>query len=191
VQYMKNSEFSVVVTLKEQKCVTDPVWLDFLWNLRKGSVNAEHVKMLRSLIIGDKTSQAVDFDREPWNEAALVTPRHAVRVQWNNAALRKMCRDNGQSIFICRAEDMIRGRSISLRERYALETHRGSSKKNRGSRTSKDLPYQIEIAIGMKVMVTNNVETDLDITNGARGEIVDIVLHPDEPLTSGKNLMTW
>jgi hypothetical protein len=35
----------------------------------------------------------------------------------------------------------------------------------------------------MKVIVTDsdNVETDLDITNGARGEIVDIILHPDEP----------
>ncbi len=30
-------------------------------------------------------------------------------------------------------------------------------------------------------MVTNNIETDLDITNGAQGEIVDIVLHVDEP----------
>ncbi|THH11175.1 hypothetical protein EW146_g8134 [Bondarzewia mesenterica] len=34
---------------------------------------------------------------------------------------------------------------------------------------------------GMKVMVTTNVETDLDVMNGARGEIVDIILHPDEP----------
>ena len=34
----------------------------------------------------------------------------------------------------------------------------------------------------MKVMVTNNVETDLDITNGARGEIVAISLHPNERL---------
>ena len=34
----------------------------------------------------------------------------------------------------------------------------------------------------MKVMVTENIETDLDLTNGARGEIVDIILwHPDEP----------
>ena len=33
----------------------------------------------------------------------------------------------------------------------------------------------------MKVMVTSNVETDLDVTNGARGEIVDIILHPNEP----------
>ncbi|KAI6096710.1 hypothetical protein F5141DRAFT_1151848 [Pisolithus sp. B1] len=33
----------------------------------------------------------------------------------------------------------------------------------------------------MQVMVTQNVEMDLDITNGMRGAIVDIVLHADEP----------
>ncbi|KAG9075041.1 hypothetical protein FS749_013333 [Ceratobasidium sp. UAMH 11750] len=37
------------------------------------------------------------------------------------------------------------------------------------------------LAVGMKVMVTLNIETDLDITNGAQEEIVDIVLNPDEP----------
>ena len=42
----------------------------------------------------------------------------------------------------------------------------------------KDLPYSIEIAIGIKMMVTNNIETDLNITNGACGEIIDIILHP-------------
>ncbi|KAI5984162.1 hypothetical protein EDD15DRAFT_2143598, partial [Pisolithus albus] len=31
----------------------------------------------------------------------------------------------------------------------------------------------------MKVMVTENVETDLDITNGARGTVVGIICHPD------------
>lgn len=48
-------------------------------------------------------------------------------------------------------------------------------------RRSKDLAREVKLAIGMKVMVTDNIETDLDITNGARGEIVDIILHPDEP----------
>ena len=33
----------------------------------------------------------------------------------------------------------------------------------------------------MKVLVTDNIETDLDITNSAQGEIVDIILHPNEP----------
>ena len=48
-------------------------------------------------------------------------------------------------------------------------------------RRSKDLAREVKLAIGMKVMVTDNIETDLDITNGVRGEIVDIILHPDEP----------
>jgi hypothetical protein len=37
----------------------------------------------------------------------------------------------------------------------------------------------MKIAIGMKVMVTQNIETDLDITNGAQGTITGGVLHPD------------
>jgi hypothetical protein len=39
---------------------------------------------------------------------------------------------------------------------------------------------------GMKVLVTDNVETDLDVTNGAWGEIFDIILHPDKPPPSDK-----
>ena len=47
-------------------------------------------------------------------------------------------------------------------------------------RRGKDLPHRVELAVGMKVMVTDNVETDLDITNGTCGKIVGIVLYPDE-----------
>jgi hypothetical protein len=39
----------------------------------------------------------------------------------------------------------------------------------------------VQIARGMKVMVTFNVETELDIANGVRGQIVDIVLDEWEP----------
>ncbi|KAF8512167.1 hypothetical protein JB92DRAFT_2582775, partial [Gautieria morchelliformis] len=35
---------------------------------------------------------------------------------------------------------------------------------------------------GMKVMVTFNVQTELDIANGARGEVVGIVLDEREPI---------
>jgi len=37
------------------------------------------------------------------------------------------------------------------------------------------------MAIGMKVMVTENMETDLDMANGSRGVIVNIILDADEP----------
>ena len=38
-----------------------------------------------------------------------------------------------------------------------------------------------DMGIGKKVVVTRNVETDSDITNGARATIVGLLLHPDEP----------
>ena len=72
-----------------------------------------------------------------------------------------------------------------MKERCILESHRG--RRNKGAQSVKDLPYFIEIAIGMKVMLTNNIETDLNITNGARGEVIDIILHPDEPPVDSKD----
>lgn len=42
----------------------------------------------------------------------------------------------------------------------------------------------------MKVMVTENIETDLDVTNGARGEIVDIILDVDEPPIGDEPIVT-
>src|SRR5271168_582011 len=69
---------------------------------------------------------------------------------------------------------------VTLYEQYCLESHH-IDRKGKRSTQAKDLPRTVEFAIGMKVMVTENIEIDLDLTNGARGEIVDIVLHPDEP----------
>ena len=44
--------------------------------------------------------------------------------------------------------------------------------------------YVVKISIGMEVMVTQNIQTDLDITNGAHSTIVDILLSPDKPIVS-------
>ena len=44
----------------------------------------------------------------------------------------------------------------------------------------KELPHEIKIARGMRVLVTDNLETDIDLANGAQGDIVDILLYPGE-----------
>ena len=38
-----------------------------------------------------------------------------------------------------------------------------------------------DMGIGKEVVVTWNVETDSDVTNGARATIIGLLLHPDEP----------
>jgi hypothetical protein len=174
-------EFKTVVILREQVRVTDEIWRDFLVHLRHGRVKEHHLKMLRTLIVGTPNCLPTDFSQNPWDSVALVTPRHAVRKSWNEAALRRHCRNTGVRLYVCPAEDKIKGRDLSLAERYGLAARGSSGKRKR----KKDLPDMIEIAIGAKVLVTQNIDTDLDVMNGARGEIVDIVLHPDEPPFEG------
>ena len=153
--------------------VTDFTWRDLLDHLRHGRVQEQHINIPRKLIINHPEA-VVDFKKERWNDASLVTPRHAVRKLWNEAAARKRCGESGQCWFVCTAEDTTSGRKLTWAEGYAV-AGRG---KNEKRRKRKDLPWKIELAKGMKVLVTNNVETDLDVTNGAWGTIV---LHPDEP----------
>ncbi|KAJ6471674.1 hypothetical protein DFH09DRAFT_1476501 [Mycena vulgaris] len=156
-------EFTTVVLLKDQMRVRNPVWVDFLQHLRVGNVQEHHLAMLRTLIVGKPgTSPAEGGSKtDDWNEASLVTPRHAIRTQWNEEAARK--------------------KSRALHPNLAAHLPKKSRRSKKNSMQVKDLPNEVEFGIGMKVMVTSNLETDLDLRNGARGEIVDIILDPDEP----------
>lgn len=175
-------QFKDVVILQEQVRVTDPVWIDFLQHARYGTCTREHLQMLRKLILTSKDCPPTDFSQAPWKDAILVTPRHSVRTQWNMAATRKHCAETGSTLFICPAEDRIGTRTneeLSLAQRWGIAMKKGSRSATRKEKNG--LPDQVELAIGMKVMVTYNVETELDVANGARGTIVDIILDEDEP----------
>ncbi|KZT10006.1 uncharacterized protein LAESUDRAFT_796731 [Laetiporus sulphureus 93-53] len=160
--------------------------MQFLHRLRHGQVRSEDMKMLKDLIITSSSCPPTDFDSPEWGEAALVTPRHSVRTQWNDAVTKKHCERNGVQLFICPAEDHTNGRPLTSRERLVMASKRT---KRKGQKEKGGLPDEVKIALGMKVMVTVNVQTELDVTNGTRGEIVDIILHPDEPPISNSSVV--
>jgi hypothetical protein len=171
-------QFTVVVRLKEQVRVTDPEWVDLLQNVRRGSCRAHHIELLRSLIVTDPRCPPTDFNLPPWDNHILITPRHAVRRQWNLHMTKKACQRNGAQLFICNAFDTIQGRSLTLSERFSVATkpraRRGQSDERGG------LAKRVFIAIGMEVMVTFNIDTDIDVANGSRGYITDIILNESE-----------
>jgi hypothetical protein len=94
------------------------------------------------------------------------------------AAARKACVSNGRPPLIAPAIDLIEGRSLSLAEGFAVVTKSGEKKD--GGEERAGLTKSVELMIGMPVMVTTNIQTELDVANGSRGEIVGIVLHPSE-----------
>ncbi|KAG8945718.1 hypothetical protein FRC04_000577 [Tulasnella sp. 424] len=162
--------------------VTDPVWVEILQGARKGLCSPAQLRTLRTLVLTSPECEATDFGTAPWKDAILVTPRHGVRTQWNAEALRKHCAETKNTLYICPVEDTINGRAedqFSLDKRYEIVTKHSRGWK--GRREKKGLPEEVELDIGMEAMVTYNVETDLDVANGARGTIVDIVLREDEP----------
>jgi hypothetical protein len=175
-------EFTTVVVLKQQMRVVDPVWQDFLQHLRQGHVQQHHMDMLHRMDLSHTDCASTDFTCPPWNESVLITPRHGVRTKWNDCAIRKHCQDTNQTLFVSHAEDRINGRTLRRPEQLAVQHRQGSTR-----RAGDDLPESIELAVGMRVMVTRNLDTDLDITNGARGTIVDVVVEADEPLTTDGN----
>lgn len=167
-------EFIMVVSLKQQMRVSDPVWLDFLRHLRIGDVQPEHLTMLRGLVLDATTCPKTEFSTSPWNEAVLVTPRHGVRNHWNESAVRKLSRDNQTMLVRCHAMDRIDGRQPTSTEQVAI---RQVTVKRRNN-SSTILPETVYLAIGMRVLVTTNLDTDNDIANGTKATICDIVLPP-------------
>ena len=141
-----------------------------------GVITEDDVKMIKALVLTPELMESMDMLGDEWSDARLVTPRHSVRQHWNDASLRQWCATNGHQILVCTAEDTLSAKTSSKSAQIVQkDTHDHSDKRRRTP------PRTIDMAIGMKVMVTDNVETDLDITNGARGRITGIVLDPNEP----------
>ena len=172
-------QFETAIRLTEQVRVIDAEWLDVLHHVRNGSCRTHHIEILCSLVLADPCCVTPDFTSYPWNDAILVTPRHSVRRQWNTAMTIKHCQQNGRQLINCSAYDTIANRPVTLSERFAIAS---KMSKHAGSRSKvlQGLPDTVAMAIGMKVMVTFNIETDLDIANGARGEVVQVVLDERE-----------
>jgi PIF1-like helicase len=166
-------EFTTVVQLKTQIRVQDAVWQDVLQHVRYGNCRQNHINIIRSLVITDPNCPLTNFDTSPWKDARLVTPRHAVRNQWNSAAIRKHCAERHCRLYVSSAEETIGGRPVTNEEKIAIMT------KKKGSKSEMErggLMKDVELAIGASVMVTLNIHTELDVANGVRGTIEGIVL---------------
>jgi hypothetical protein len=71
-------QFTTVVQLKEQIRIKDEIWHDVLQHVHYGDCNQHHINIIKQLIITNPNSPSTDYSTQPWKEARLVTPQHAV-----------------------------------------------------------------------------------------------------------------
>ena len=108
--------------LQKQIRVQDPIWHDVLQHVRYGNCHQHHIDTIQKLIITNRDCPPTNYDVSPWKDARLVTPQHAVRMQWNSAAIRKHCAEKHCRLYICPAKDSIEGRPVTNGEKIAIIT---------------------------------------------------------------------
>jgi hypothetical protein len=82
-------------------------------------------------------------------------------------------------MFRWHSERTMGGLPLDEATRYQFEKWCQSQKKDK--RRRNQFISDLELAVGAEVMVTLNIDTDLDIANGTRATVVQIVLDPEEP----------
>jgi hypothetical protein len=134
----------------------------------------EDIHEICNLVLTNPNCDRPDFRLEPWNNAILITPHHCIIDPWNRSALLKHSIQSRQHVFVCPAEDTTVDEDLPLTmEQRVLVA--GMNKKTTGN-----LAEHVELAIGMKAMVLQNIATEADLTNGTRGQVAEIVLDSRE-----------
>jgi len=109
--------------------------------------------------------------------------------------LRKHCAETSNILYVVDAEDSVGNdrRPLNMEQKVIVAATPPEDKKP-GQMTTKKLRHRLELAVGMKVMVTLNLATEADLANGSRGVIEDIVLDPRERLLRedvGEDGVAW
>ncbi|KAI6097170.1 hypothetical protein F5141DRAFT_1220170 [Pisolithus sp. B1] len=89
------------------------------------------------------------------------------------------CNEKGIQLFTCPCIDTI-GTCELMKEEQILVATKWKGRQSGNPNMRAGLSKEIKLAIGMEVMVTFNISMDIDIANGARGEVVEIVMDPRE-----------
>jgi len=174
-------QFKTVVMLTKQLQVKDKVWLNILDCLWIRACTESDLQEIRKLILNNQSEVVTNFTKDPWKDAILIMPRHAICDQWNTEAIRKHCLATEQHMYICSAEDTDRTNDGELSAEVGFEIAQ-STEKQMGSLHDRTI-----VAIRMKAMVVLNMATEADIANGTCGTIYDIILDPREVPRQGED----
>ena len=179
-------QFLTVVTLTKQERIKDHQWTQILQRARVGECTGVDIGQVRKLVLTNPACAIPDFGSEPWSSAVLVTPRNSVRAAWNRATIRKHSAQTGNIIYVSEAEDSVGNSRLPLTMEQKVIVARMKTADAKGVKGTKKLHHRVEIAIGMKVMVTLNLATEADLANSSRGTIHDIILDPREQINAGQ-----
>jgi hypothetical protein len=154
------TQINHIVFLDEQMRVQDNDYLEMLNRLREGKCNDADVAMLNGRVVG----QAVDITSIADNP--IIAPGNDVVMAVNDLFVAHHSVE--RKVYVSTAHDYIGRNKDKVPEKVAKKY------KNWPNTKTDQLPRELKLYIGMPVIVTKNIHTELGMTNGTKGVIKSI-----------------
>ncbi|CAF4683910.1 unnamed protein product, partial [Rotaria socialis] len=155
------SQMNCVVELSQQMRTEDFRYLELLNKMRNGQSTIEDYQLLSTRIVRNPKLPA-SLRQTPWKEAPILVFRNTLRTQINNRALLNKAMEMGLRPMVCVAQDYFQGKIIDdLRLRKTILELPDNK--------TEHLPGYLPLVPGMPVLLTENMATELGLSNGTRG----------------------
>ncbi len=147
-----------VVILTQQNRVTDHRYAALLNRVAKGKGTLEDYHLLNTRLISN-----VDMTTEKFSNAPIVVPGNDLRMEVNRVHAIHNARKLGKHLLISQAEDTC--------TKFKLTPSKLKQLQSLSYTQTGGLPGELEIFVGLPVMLTSNIAVELQLTNGAMGVI--------------------
>ena len=169
------SQLNKIILLTEQMRCTDLAYLELLNRLREGNCTENDVAMLNGRVVGPNVDITSIVD------VPIITPGNQLVMAVNDLFIDRYSQET--VIYVSKSEDYL-GRKTNGKP---VPSKVADKIKNWPNTSTQGLSRVLKLFVGMPVMITNNIATELGITNGSFGKIKSIHLKNGEEVseTSG------
>ncbi len=183
-------QVNVVVKLTMQMRVVDKEYLEALDRMRIGECTLKDYELFRSLIIG-RSNAIHSLSDVSWNNAPILVYRNEIRTELNNRAVINKCHELNHPLVVCLAQDKTKSKIIDENNFHRLRHFLLSLPDNK----TESLPGYLPLVPGMPILLTDNIASELGLSNGTKGIFRKIVYeeldtdhgHIDSKFPKGKN----
>jgi hypothetical protein len=153
--------------------VQDKAYLDILNRMREGKCTDQDIQMINSRVVGHNVSVTSIAD------TPIVAPGNELVAAVNNLFVAPHSQHT--NVYVSTSIDYIAGKKKVPKSAAKLI-------KNWPATRTQGLPGELQIYVGMPVVVTTNLKTELGITNGTSGVIRAIQLNDGEVITENTGI---
>ena len=150
-----------VVLLDEQMRVQDQRYLEFLNRLRESECTQSDVEMLNRRVIGHHVD-ITSISNNP-----IVVPGNELGMEINKTFANR--HSENKRVFVTRAKD-------TYNKGKPLPRDLADLIKDKPHTSTGQLPGELPLYVGMPIFISNNIATELGITNGTKGVVKAIHL---------------